>query len=135
MPGARLTKRNLRNEGKIWYNPADQTRSCKTTPFCRYADKRAINISDSFYGQNFMVNILIHSLYGIRHVNSTPNLLTAITLHDDQKSGQNLSALSSFNGIGQIAGPIYGTWIDSGFPRSSLSRSGFFSYDPGFFRL
>jgi hypothetical protein len=98
MPGARLTKRNLRNEGKIWYNPADQTRSCKTTPFCRYADNRAINISDSFYGQNFMVNILIHSLYGIRHVNSTPNLLTAITLHDDQKSGQNLSALSSFNG-------------------------------------
>lgn len=41
----------------------------------------------------------------------TPNLLTAISLHNNRKTGQNLAALSSFNGLGQIAGPIYGTWI------------------------
>jgi len=41
----------------------------------------------------------------------TPNLLTAISSKNSRNSGQNLATLYSFNGLGQIAGPVYGTWI------------------------
>ncbi len=64
----------------------------------------------AFTDQFLFVNILIALMaFGMAVV--TPNLLTAITTYNQRNSGQNLAVLSSFNGLGQIAGPVFGTWI------------------------
>jgi DHA1 family multidrug resistance protein-like MFS transporter len=44
----------------------------------------------------------------------TPNLLSAISLISKENTGKNLSIQSSTNSIGQILGPILGTWLITG---------------------
>jgi len=44
----------------------------------------------------------------------TPNLLAAISLISRENTGKNISLQSSTNSIGQILGPILGTWLIAG---------------------
>ncbi len=44
----------------------------------------------------------------------TPNLLSAVSLISDRNTGRNLSIQTSFGSVGQIAGPILGTWLIAG---------------------
>lgn len=44
----------------------------------------------------------------------TPNLLSAISLTSKENMGRNISIQSSTNSIGQILGPILGTWLIAG---------------------
>lgn len=44
----------------------------------------------------------------------TPNLLSAVSLISKQNTGRNLSIQSSTNSIGQILGPVLGTWLIAG---------------------
>ena len=41
----------------------------------------------------------------------TPNLLSAVSLISEENTGRNISIQSSTNSIGQILGPIIGTWL------------------------
>ncbi len=46
----------------------------------------------------------------------TPNLLSAVSLISKENTGRNISIQSSTNSIGQILGPVLGTWlVTSGF--------------------
>ena len=44
----------------------------------------------------------------------TPNLLSAVSLLSKNNTGRNISIQSSTNSIGQILGPILGTWMLAG---------------------
>ena len=44
----------------------------------------------------------------------TPNLLSAVSLLSKTNTGRNISIQSSTNSIGQILGPILGTWLVTG---------------------
>ena len=44
----------------------------------------------------------------------TPNLLSAVSLTSKENTGRNISIQSSTNSIGQILGPILGTWLIAG---------------------
>jgi DHA1 family multidrug resistance protein-like MFS transporter len=44
----------------------------------------------------------------------TPNLLSAVSLISKQNTGKNISIQSSTNSIGQILGPVLGTWLIAG---------------------
>jgi DHA1 family multidrug resistance protein-like MFS transporter len=44
----------------------------------------------------------------------TPNLLSAISLISRDNTGRNISIQSSTNSIGQILGPVLGTWLIAG---------------------
>jgi DHA1 family multidrug resistance protein-like MFS transporter len=44
----------------------------------------------------------------------TPNLLSAVSLISKQNTGRNISIQSSTNSVGQILGPVLGTWLLSG---------------------
>ena len=44
----------------------------------------------------------------------TPNLLSAVSLTSKENIGRNISIQSSTNSIGQILGPIIGTWLIAG---------------------
>ena len=44
----------------------------------------------------------------------TPNLLSAVSLISNKNTGRNMSIQSSFGSVGQIAGPILGTWLIAG---------------------
>lgn len=44
----------------------------------------------------------------------TPNLLSAVSLTSKENTGRNISIQSSTNSIGQILGPIIGTWLIAG---------------------
>ncbi|MEQ8419216.1 MAG: MFS transporter [Arenibacter algicola] len=44
----------------------------------------------------------------------TPNLLSAVSLISKQNTGRNISIQSSTNSIGQILGPVLGTWLIGG---------------------
>ena len=44
----------------------------------------------------------------------TPNLLSAVSLISKENTGRNISIQSSTNSIGQILGPILGTWLIAG---------------------
>lgn len=44
----------------------------------------------------------------------TPNLLSAVSLISNKNTGRNMSIQSSFGSVGQIAGPILGTWMIAG---------------------
>ena len=44
----------------------------------------------------------------------TPNLLSAVSLLSKEDTGRNISIQSSTNSIGQILGPILGTWLLAG---------------------
>lgn len=41
----------------------------------------------------------------------TPNLLSAVSLISQENTGRNISIQSSTNSIGQILGPVIGTWL------------------------
>ena len=44
----------------------------------------------------------------------TPNLLSAVSLISKKNTGRNISIQSSTNSIGQILGPVLGTWLIAG---------------------
>ena len=44
----------------------------------------------------------------------TPNLLSAVSLLSKEDTGRNISIQSSSNSIGQILGPVLGTWLLAG---------------------
>ena len=44
----------------------------------------------------------------------TPNLLSAVSLISQENTGRNISIQSSTNSIGQILGPVLGTWLIAG---------------------
>jgi DHA1 family multidrug resistance protein-like MFS transporter len=44
----------------------------------------------------------------------TPNLLSAVSLTSIENTGRNISIQSSTNSLGQILGPVLGTWLLSG---------------------
>ena len=44
----------------------------------------------------------------------TPNLLSAVSLISNKNTGRNISIQSSTNSIGQILGPVLGTWLLAG---------------------
>ncbi len=44
----------------------------------------------------------------------TPNLLSAVSLVSNKNTGRNISIQSSTNSIGQILGPVLGTWLLAG---------------------
>lgn len=44
----------------------------------------------------------------------TPNLLSAVSLLSKEDTGRNISIQSSTNSIGQILGPVLGTWLIAG---------------------
>lgn len=44
----------------------------------------------------------------------TPNLLSAVSLISKENTGRNISIQSSTNSIGQILGPVLGTWLIAG---------------------
>ena len=44
----------------------------------------------------------------------TPNLLSAVSLLSKTNTGRNISIQSSTNSIGQILGPVLGTWLVTG---------------------
>ncbi|HEA23713.1 hypothetical protein LCGC14_0847290 [marine sediment metagenome] len=44
----------------------------------------------------------------------TPNLLAAVSLISKENTGRNISIQSSTNSIGQILGPVLGTWLIAG---------------------
>ena len=44
----------------------------------------------------------------------TPNLLSAVSLLSKEDTGRNISIQSSTNSIGQILGPVLGTWLLAG---------------------
>lgn len=44
----------------------------------------------------------------------TPNLLSAVSLISKENTGRNISIQSSTNSIGQILGPVLGTWLVAG---------------------
>lgn len=44
----------------------------------------------------------------------TPNLLSAVSLISQENTGRNISIQSSTNSIGQILGPVIGTWLVTG---------------------
>tara|TARA_R110001606_G_scaffold235577_4_gene383433 strand:+ start:90 stop:605 length:516 start_codon:yes stop_codon:yes gene_type:complete len=44
----------------------------------------------------------------------TPNLLSAVSLISQENTGRNISIQSSTNSIGQILGPILGSWLVAG---------------------
>ena len=44
----------------------------------------------------------------------TPNLLSAVSLISKENTGTNISIQSSTNSIGQILGPVLGTWLIAG---------------------
>lgn len=44
----------------------------------------------------------------------TPNLLSAVSLISKEDTGRNISIQSSTNSIGQILGPVLGTWLVAG---------------------
>lgn len=44
----------------------------------------------------------------------TPNLLSAVSLISKENTGRNISIQSSTNSIGQVLGPVLGTWLIAG---------------------
>jgi|TARA_R100000687_G_C6398771_1_gene140828 DHA1 family multidrug resistance protein-like MFS transporter len=44
----------------------------------------------------------------------TPNLLSSVSLISKEDTGRNISIQSSTNSIGQILGPVLGTWLLAG---------------------
>jgi DHA1 family multidrug resistance protein-like MFS transporter len=44
----------------------------------------------------------------------TPNLLSAVSLLSKENAGSNISLQTSANSVGQILGPVIGTWLIAG---------------------
>ena len=67
-------------------------------------------IAFPFFKNEFLVYGLI-VLFAAGGAMVTPNLLSAVSLISQENTGRNISIQSSTNSIGQILGPIIGTWL------------------------
>ena len=70
-------------------------------------------ISFPFFTNEFLVYGLI-IVFAVGGAAVTPNLLSAVSLTSKKNTGRNISIQSSTNSIGQILGPITGTWLIAG---------------------
>jgi len=66
-----------------------------------------------FFTNEFFVYGLI-IVFAVGGAVVTPNLLSAVSLTSKKNTGRNISIQSSTNSIGQILGPIVGTWLITG---------------------
>ena len=65
-----------------------------------------------FKNEYFVYGLII--LFAAGGAMVTPNLLSAVSLTSKENTGRNISIQSSTNSIGQILGPILGTWLIAG---------------------
>lgn len=70
-------------------------------------------IAFPFFNNEFLVYGLI-VIFAAGGAMVTPNLLSAVSLISKDDTGRNISIQSSTNSIGQILGPILGTWLIAG---------------------
>ena len=70
-------------------------------------------IAFPFFKNEFVVYGLI-VVFAAGGAMVTPNLLSAVSLLSKTNTGRNISIQSSTNSIGQILGPILGTWLVTG---------------------
>ena len=70
-------------------------------------------IAFPFFKSEFMIYGLI-VLFAAGGAMVTPNLLSAVSLLSKTNTGRNISIQSSTNSIGQILGPVLGTWLVTG---------------------
>jgi len=70
-------------------------------------------IAFPFFNNEFLVYGLI-VVFAAGGALVTPNLLSAVSLISKKNTGRNISIQSSTNSIGQILGPVLGTWLIAG---------------------
>lgn len=70
-------------------------------------------IAFPFFNNEFLVYALI-VVFASGGAMVTPNLLSAISLISQENTGRNISIQSSTNSVGQILGPVLGTWLVTG---------------------
>ena len=70
-------------------------------------------IAFPFFNNEFLVYGLI-VVFAAGGAMVTPNLLSAVSLISKKNTGRNISIQSSTNSIGQILGPVLGTWLIAG---------------------
>ncbi len=70
-------------------------------------------IAFPFFKNEFVVYGLI-VVFAAGGAMVTPNLLSAVSLLSKTNTGRNISIQSSTNSVGQILGPILGTWLVTG---------------------
>ncbi|MFL1894854.1 MFS transporter [Aquimarina sp. 2-A2] len=70
-------------------------------------------IAFPFFNNEFLVYALI-IVFAAGGAMVTPNLLSAVSLISKNNTGRNISIQSSTNSIGQILGPVLGTWLITG---------------------
>jgi len=70
-------------------------------------------IAFPFFSNEFLVYALI-VVFAAGGAMVTPNLLSAVSLISKNNTGRNISIQSSTNSIGQILGPVLGTWLIAG---------------------
>ena len=70
-------------------------------------------IAFPFFNNEFLVYGLI-VVFAAGGAMVTPNLLSAVSLISRKNTGRNISIQSSTNSIGQILGPVLGTWLIAG---------------------
>ncbi|MDT0691402.1 MFS transporter [Salegentibacter sp. F188] len=70
-------------------------------------------IAFPFFSNEFYVYALIIT-FATGGAMVTPNLLSAVSLLSKENAGSNISIQTSANSVGQILGPIIGTWLIAG---------------------
>ncbi|TDN85244.1 MFS transporter [Zunongwangia sp. SCSIO 43204] len=70
-------------------------------------------IAFPFFGNEIYVYVLIVT-FATGGAIVTPNLLSAVSLLSKEKAGSNISVQTSANSVGQILGPVIGTWLITG---------------------
>ena len=70
-------------------------------------------IAFPFFNNEILVYALI-IVFAAGGAMVTPNLLSAVSLISQENTGRNISIQSSTNSIGQILGPVIGTWLVTG---------------------
>lgn len=70
-------------------------------------------IAFPFFENEFFIYALI-IVFAVGGAMVTPNLLSAVSLISQVNTGRNISIQSSTNSIGQILGPVIGTWLIAG---------------------
>ena len=70
-------------------------------------------IAFPFFKNEFLVYGLI-VVFAAGGAMVTPNLLSAVSLISKENTGRNISMQSSTNSVGQILGPVIGTWLVGG---------------------
>jgi len=66
-----------------------------------------------FFKNEYLVYVLI-VVFAAGGAMVTPNLLSSVSLISKQNTGRNISIQSSTNSVGQILGPVLGTWLVAG---------------------